>query len=118
MPSKEMRRLMEALNIDEKSNIANNILNDFKRTARFSMIDDPVDHGNEVMAGIRDWGEWGNPVDTPHGDQEDYDWQEMSGATAKKANQILEKYRQLYPDYKIRLVSGEKNWIEIYVSNK
>jgi hypothetical protein len=67
----------------------------------------------EASASIRHWGKWVTPPDAD--DDEDYDWQELSQESGKKLKEYLDDIKKRYPNSKIYVSTGEKNWIEIQV---
>jgi hypothetical protein len=99
--------------------VVGEILNKFK-SERSSFSgggqDSPTLTNQGADAGLRYWGQWQTPSDA-EGDG-DYDWQELTSASAAKANAHIKEFQAKHPNMKITWQTGEKNWITFYVSRK
>lgn len=66
---------------------------------------------------VRYFGDWINPLEEQ--DEEDYDWQIPTDATARKADQICADIAKRFPSIVPQWVNeGEKNWMGFQVRAK
>jgi hypothetical protein len=76
----------------------------------------PEQEGDRWVAEIRYWGNW--QVPDGEDDDGDYDWEELTGESAMKLQQIIDEYSKRYPSVKFYWQTGEKNWIYLYARAK
>lgn len=78
---------------------------------------DAENHGGQVVASLRYWGNWVTPPDAD--DDEDYDWQELSKESSTKLKAYVDEFKKTNAstigNYHISVGTGEKNWLEIEV---
>jgi hypothetical protein len=67
-------------------------------------------------AAVRDWGVWENPPDAYY--EQDYDHQVLKAEWHAKAGKIIEAEAARHPGLDFSYNTGEKNWLEIWVSPK
>lgn len=68
-----------------------------------------------ISVSVRDYGEWVYPPHINGDEMEDYDWMEPSPSLMNKLDRVRKELREKYPDYKVEVSSGEKNWIYVNV---
>ena len=68
-------------------------------------------YGNGLEFELRDWGQWVTPSDVE--DDEDYDWQELTGKYHKILRDICAEVEKDFPGVKVEYDAGEKNWITV-----
>ena len=93
---------------------ANALLAEFRAAERFAYDDihaAEIHYGRWACAGVRYFGDWINPPDAE--DDEDYDWQIPTEKTLERANAILARVAARYPDLRLFISVGEKNWLDL-----
>jgi hypothetical protein len=80
----------------------------------------PERDGDGWIAEIRDWGNWEIPrdADLEPGDEEDYDWEELSDESGAKLKSIVDDFSKRYPSIEFYWQTGEKNWIYFHAKAK
>ena len=80
-----------------------------------------ANNGNSFTAVVRYWGDWEHDYDDYDREEEDFeddDFEILSKESRKKMNEIINKIALKFPDFTIDWNTGEKNWIDIFVSRK
>lgn len=93
---------------------------DTQEGARFSIPGETPKDPNTYEISARHWGEWEFPRDAEY-DQEDdgdYDWEVMTDKSQADLSTIIKDARNRYPDFNIRVQTGEKNWVYVEVTPK
>lgn len=72
---------------------------------------------DDECVSVRYWGEW----EVPEGEEDDgdYDWEVLSDKSSKELDSILPKIEADLPEgWKLRVQTGEKNWIYFFFDKK
>jgi hypothetical protein len=98
----------------DRLNIAGSVLNKLCEYDTYYQEDVEV-QDFFVSVSVRDYGEWVYPPHIDGDEMEDYDWMEPSSSLVDKLDRVRKELGEKYPDYKVEISSGEKNWIYVNV---
>jgi len=84
-------------------------LQDARSSFRSHQMDPIEKNGKSFMFGTRDWGRWEG--DDGSGD---YDHQNLTRESSKKARDILDDLEKRHKNVKLSFDTGEKNWLYVY----
>jgi len=101
---------------DMARNALEDVYSEIRRGMRMAFSDDlePIEPGRRggFVFAVRYFGNWVNPPDAEDAeDDEDYDWQVLTDASAKAIDDMVGRYQRKYPNVKLSWHTGEKNWI-------
>jgi len=68
-----------------------------------------------VSVSVRDYGEWVYPPHINGDEMKDYDWMEPSPALMNILDKVRADLKAKYPNYRIIVETGEKNWVYVNV---
>jgi hypothetical protein len=101
----------------DKAKAFDALVSELKRSMRYSSPHDIDVQRAEFSVDIRYWGDWYTPSDVSDEDREDYDHQEPTEGTRKRAAALcadIEKRFGVVCKYQ----NQEKNWLTFYIKDK